>query len=274
MTIWPAVYSIFLLGTVTRAIYERVLRCSLSQKYTSERLSLRERAGSESLVGNILTAVRLVTVSLGSGRWLKSGEGGEVAPGECFSCSDRRGNGIHGESLSYSVRAIVKRPSLLRVEVSRAFNVQKREASLTEGIRGKETRILENVSQEAKHLLRSRTGRSSVTEFCLLRNHRNAKLYRWYRKRASHRVVETLFYSSTFFIFTPFFVLLFFKFISCDLYHKIKDWIPSVIYSVNKYVFLKKTKYATFSLRVYLRLVHLFFIKLPFCKINQFYNIF
>lgn len=87
------------------------------------------------------------------------------APGECFSCSDRRGNGIHGESLSYSVRAIVKRPSLLRVEVSCAFNARKREASLTEGICGKETKILENLSQEAKHLLRSRTGRSSVTEF-------------------------------------------------------------------------------------------------------------
>lgn len=32
-------------------------------------------------------------------------------PGECFSCSDKRGNGIHGESSSYSARTIVKRPS-------------------------------------------------------------------------------------------------------------------------------------------------------------------
>lgn len=34
-------------------------------------------------------------------------------PKECFSCSDRRGNGIHGESLSYSARTIVKRPSFV-----------------------------------------------------------------------------------------------------------------------------------------------------------------
>lgn len=137
MTIRPVVYSIFLLELSRGNLRAGPKGGPLSQKYRVHEPEIIFTRVAASRRGDILTAVRLVAVlqkweEVVGKRWC-----GEKVPGECFSCSDRRGNGIHGESLSYSARAIVKQPSFVprRHRLARCFQRSETEASLTEGVR-------------------------------------------------------------------------------------------------------------------------------------------